>query len=122
MPNLLASNFRFRRSFATTFPAIEVDNLIQIQRASAATDLRKSAANPPNRSTSTERKMTQRLITRALVVLAGLASCRCDDFNNDFKGTRVQDLHREYGRIFGTGIATRPRTCGRRSCSTAQRG
>ena len=34
MPNLLASNFRFRRSFATTFPAIEVDNLIQIQRAS----------------------------------------------------------------------------------------
>ena len=49
------------------------------------------------------RKMTQRLITRALVVLAGLASCRCDDFNNDFKGTRVQDLHREYGRIFRHG-------------------
>ena len=47
--------------------------------------------------------MTQRLITRALVVLAGLASCRCDDFNNDFKGTRVQDLHREYGRIFRHG-------------------
>ena len=34
MPELLASNYRFRRSFARTLPAIEVDNLIQIQRAS----------------------------------------------------------------------------------------
>ena len=34
MPDLLASNFRFRRSFATTLPAVEVDNLIQIQRES----------------------------------------------------------------------------------------
>jgi len=34
MPELLANNYRFRRSFAKTLPAISVDNLIQIQRAS----------------------------------------------------------------------------------------
>ena len=51
MPNLLASNFRFRRSFATTFPAIEVDNLIQIQRASAATDLIIDAKAPARKTT-----------------------------------------------------------------------
>ena len=34
MPELLANNYRFRRSFAKTLPATDVDNLIQIQRAS----------------------------------------------------------------------------------------
>ena len=34
MPELLANNYRFRRSFARTLPAVEVDNLIQIQRVS----------------------------------------------------------------------------------------
>jgi len=34
MSDLLANNFRYRRSFAKTLPAVDVDNLIQIQRDS----------------------------------------------------------------------------------------
>ena len=34
MAELLANNFRFRRTYAKSLPAVEVDNLIQIQRAS----------------------------------------------------------------------------------------
>jgi DNA-directed RNA polymerase subunit beta len=34
MSDLLANNFRYRRSFAKTLPAVSVDNLIQIQRES----------------------------------------------------------------------------------------
>ena len=34
MPDLLANNFKFRRSFGKTRPAIDVQNLIQIQRES----------------------------------------------------------------------------------------
>ena len=34
MPDLLANNYRFRRTFAKTLPAIEVHNLISIQRES----------------------------------------------------------------------------------------
>jgi len=34
MPNFLANNYRFRRSFAKTLPAVDVENLISIQRES----------------------------------------------------------------------------------------
>lgn len=34
MAELLANNFRYRRSFAKSLPAVEVDNLIRIQRDS----------------------------------------------------------------------------------------
>ncbi len=44
MPGLLANNFRYRRSFAKVEPAIEVDNLIQIQRDSYEKFLQMSVA------------------------------------------------------------------------------
>ena len=34
MPDMLANNYRYRRTFAKTLPAISVENLIQIQRES----------------------------------------------------------------------------------------
>ena len=32
MPDMLANNYRYRRTFAKTLPAISVENLIQIQQ------------------------------------------------------------------------------------------
>ena len=34
MPDLLANNFKYRKSFAKTLPAVDMDNLISIQRQS----------------------------------------------------------------------------------------
>jgi len=45
MPELLANNYKYRRSFAKTLPAIEVQNLIQIQRESYEKFLQRSV--PP---------------------------------------------------------------------------
>jgi len=46
MAELLANNFRFRRSFAKSLPAVEVDNLIRIQRDSYEKFLQNSVPAP----------------------------------------------------------------------------
>ena len=51
MPNLLANNFRFRRTFAKTLPAIEVHNLISIQRESYEKFLQTGVAAPERDNT-----------------------------------------------------------------------
>lgn len=43
-PRLLAKNFRFRSSFAKTLPAVEVENLISIQKKSYESFLQKNVA------------------------------------------------------------------------------